>query len=114
MEGKKVFYLDTRGGSRITGELISELNSQGETRFANKRITSIPRDYDLYIIHISDIPNMSLERDLDKLKEEQEWSRFVGIGGAATGNGPTGSFAYSFDTTYLLLTENLISINLRK
>tara|TARA_Y100000310_G_C20592460_1_gene768803 strand:+ start:244 stop:633 length:390 start_codon:yes stop_codon:yes gene_type:complete len=54
-----------------------DFNREMETRSSIRIEPRIPRDYDFYYMHLSQLDL----NDLEKLREEQPWSYIVGISG---------------------------------
>jgi len=83
MPEPKIFIMDSRGrGSAMVDALraVSEdLGIGADIQFSGRKETRLPRDFDTYILHLSDlhIP------DFYELTDSQPWSRFLGLCGGA-------------------------------
>ena len=94
----KFYYLDVRLGYKII-ELMEhkakELGYDIQFKLQTKPIQEIPKDYDAYLIHISDCSKQMVQ----ELRKENPWCKIYGVfrgGGIEDG--------YGFDADYGILT----------
>ena len=82
MKNKRLFLLDDYRVADSLGKLIrykgEKDNLEVRVCKTNFKINKIPRDFDVYIPHLSFID----ERDLEDLRKEQPWSWIYGRTGA--------------------------------
>jgi hypothetical protein len=81
---KKLFVQDSKGcATYFMGFHSSRSFNEAEFKFSDEvRLNRIPRDYDAYLLHLSDI---SLS-DLEDIRREQPWSWIYAISGVAIPN----------------------------
>ena len=76
MLNKKIYVIDSKCSQAHIDSFSVNERRDVEIRASGYLSTQkIPRDHDLYLLHLSDIPL----RDLEDLREEQPWSWIFGI-----------------------------------
>src|SRR3989338_1463628 len=74
---KRVLMIDSRGFGAVL-PVIRDCRARLDFTLLDKKdIRRVPRDYDTYILHLSDIDM----KDLEDLRREQPWSRIYGLSG---------------------------------
>jgi len=112
MVEKKVFVLDSQG----VGKIIEDIYSVAKTLELEIKVRSseeeqcrnLPKDFDYYILHISNID----EADLKRLKEKQSFSYFFGITGC--GDELPNDLSNLFDDVYSSINKRDLEIILQK
>ena len=81
MVKRKVFVGDSRSGDDI-GEMVKGVAERMDLSIClevsmHYNITRLPKDYDLYVLHLSDVD----EANVHELRSEQPYSYFVALRG---------------------------------
>lgn len=85
MEVLKFFILDSICGDALEDEINVAATELGYgvriDRSTDCNVTTLPRDYDGYLIHLSD----TSEEAVSELRKEQPWSKIFGVSGGGPG-----------------------------
>lgn len=80
MTKKKVFVVNIDSDRELLKWILESNSDNLEVTFAEKPFERLPRNYEAYLLHLSDI-NL---RDLEDLRKEQPWSWIFAIFGGGT------------------------------